>query len=93
MSNDMEHETVDFFGNGLCTHCHFARQELEEFRAFNEASQSASGIPAGGLLITGDLCLRCNRESSCRQGVSRAGVRDEPSRPLNRYRARLHTIT
>jgi hypothetical protein len=55
MSNDMEHETVDFFGNGLCTHCHFARQELEEFRAFNEASQSASGIPAGGLLITGDL--------------------------------------
>ena len=28
------------------------------------ASQSASGIPAGGVFITGGLCLRCNRESS-----------------------------
>jgi hypothetical protein len=43
MNNGMEHETVDFFGNGLCTHCHFAQQELEEFRAFNEASESAWG--------------------------------------------------
>jgi hypothetical protein len=47
------------------------------------ASQSASGIPGGGLLITGGLCLRYNRESSCRQGFSRAEVLVEPSRPLN----------
>ncbi|PRY65099.1 hypothetical protein B0H98_10339 [Vreelandella songnenensis] len=43
MSDDMEHESVDFFGNGLCTHCHLARRELEEFRFFNEASESAWG--------------------------------------------------
>lgn len=29
------------------------------------------------------LCLRCHRESGCRQGCSRDEVRDEPSRPLN----------
>ncbi|MFY0666109.1 MAG: hypothetical protein JXQ97_15905 [Natronospirillum sp.] len=39
----MKHESVDFFGNGLCTLCHLARQELEEFRVFNEASESAWG--------------------------------------------------
>ncbi|MFN7679040.1 MAG: hypothetical protein ACK5QW_10675, partial [Cyanobacteriota bacterium] len=46
---------------------------------------SASGIPAGGALITSGLCLRCKRESSYRQGFSRAEVRLEPSRPLNTY--------
>jgi|LakMenE18May11ns_1017448.scaffolds.fasta_scaffold9954617_5 hypothetical protein len=40
--------------------------------------QSASGIPAGGVLITGGLCLRCNRESSCRQGS--AGLKVEVRR-------------
>ena len=49
-------------------------------------SQSASGIPAGGELITGGLCLRCKPESSSRQGFSRAQVRRELSRPLNGYR-------
>ena len=47
-------------------------------------SQSASGIPAGGVLITDGLCLRCNRESSCSQEFSSVSARDEPSRPLNR---------
>jgi hypothetical protein len=37
------------------------------------------------VLITGGLCLRCKRESSSRQGFSRAEVRNEPSRPLNDY--------
>jgi len=48
-------------------------------------SQSASGIPAGGVLITDSLCLRSNQESSCRQGFSSNKVRAEPSRPLNGY--------
>ncbi|SEP07628.1 hypothetical protein [Aquisalimonas asiatica] len=43
MSDEKKLMSVDFFGNGLCTHCHLARQELEEFRAFNEASESAWG--------------------------------------------------
>ncbi|MGM0825105.1 MAG: hypothetical protein ACQEUY_10320 [Pseudomonadota bacterium] len=43
MSDDLEHEAVDFFGNGLCTHCHLAQRELEEFRVFNEASELAWG--------------------------------------------------
>jgi hypothetical protein len=41
--------------------------------------------PGRSVLITGGLCLRCNQESSCRQGFSRAEVRGEPSRPLNGY--------
>jgi hypothetical protein len=43
MSTDKNLEAVDFFGNGLCIHCHLARRELEEFRIFNEASESAWG--------------------------------------------------
>jgi len=43
MSDNKKLESVDFFGNGLCTHCHLARRELEEFRVFNEASESAWG--------------------------------------------------
>jgi hypothetical protein len=46
-------------------------------------TQSASEIPEGGVLITGDLCLRCNRDSSCPQGFSRVDVRYEPSAQLN----------
>ena len=42
-------------------------------------SQAASQIPAGGSPITGCLCLRCNRESSCRYGLSNNEVRYEPS--------------
>ena len=53
--------------------------------AVGVACQSASEIPAGVALITGGLCLRCNRESSRRQGFSRDEVRSVPSRPLNRY--------
>jgi len=48
-------------------------------------TQSASEIPEAGVVITGDLCLRCNRDSSCRQGFSRNDVHYDPSRPLNRY--------
>jgi hypothetical protein len=48
-------------------------------------SQSASGIPAGGALITGGLCLKCKLESSWRQGFCRADVLGEPSRILNAY--------
>lgn len=48
-------------------------------------NQSASGIPAGGVLITGGLSLRCNRELSRRPGFSRNHVRNEPPRSLNGY--------
>ncbi|WP_236180345.1 hypothetical protein [Pseudomonas mosselii] len=32
---------VDFFGNGLCIHCHLARNELIEFLAFNDQTEEA----------------------------------------------------
>jgi hypothetical protein len=50
-------------------------------------SQSASGNPAGGAFITGDLCLKCKLEQSWRQGCSRPEVRGEPTRLLNAYAA------
>jgi len=56
---------------------------MKDLTADGVASQSASEIPAGGVLITGGLCLRCNRESSCCQGFGWANVRSEPSHPLN----------
>jgi hypothetical protein len=43
--------------------------------------QSAAEIPAGGVLISGALSLRCKHESCRRQGVSGGRVRAEPSRP------------
>ncbi|CTP89316.1 hypothetical protein [Xanthomonas graminis] len=43
MIDNKKLESVDFFGNGLCTHCHLARRELTEFRIFNEASEAAWG--------------------------------------------------
>ena len=68
--------------------CSFSRSwaRIEDRTAAGVVSQAASEIPAGGVLITGGLCLRCNRESSCFQGFSWANVRSEPSRPLNGYR-------
>jgi hypothetical protein len=47
--------------------------------------QSASEIPDGGVVIAGNLWLRCNRDSSRRQGFSRGDVRYELSCPLNAY--------
>ena len=58
---------------------------MKTLTAAGVASQSASEIPAGVVLITGGLCLRCNQESSFRQEFNRAEVRSEQSRPLNRY--------
>ena len=43
-------------------------------------------MPAGGVLITGSVSLRYNRESIFRQGFNRVDVRNEPSRPLNGYK-------
>jgi hypothetical protein len=48
-------------------------------------NQSASEMPAGGLHITDGFCLRCNRDSSCCQRLSRAKVRGRLSRPLDAY--------
>lgn len=56
------------------------------------ASQSASGIPAGAAFIASSLCLRFKRESACRQGLARTGVRAELSRPLNGYNLRDDTL-
>lgn len=39
----MKHEAIDFFGNGLCVHCHLALRELEEVRKFNKESELAWG--------------------------------------------------
>jgi hypothetical protein len=64
---------------------------MRALTAAGVASQSASEIPAGGVVITGGLCLRCNRDSSRRQGFSRAEVRGELSRPLNGYRDLHHS--
>jgi hypothetical protein len=36
-------EAIDFFGNGLCLHCHLAKQELAEFIHFNKESELAWG--------------------------------------------------
>jgi hypothetical protein len=41
------------------------------------ANPSASEIAAGGGRITGNLGLRCKRESSRRHGFSRGDVRSE----------------
>ena len=49
-------------------------------------NQSASEIPAGGAPIASNLCLRCKRESGCRQAFSRVEVCGELSRPLNGYK-------
>jgi hypothetical protein len=38
-------------------------------------SLSASGIPAGGALITGGLCVRWKRESDCHTGFSGNNIR------------------
>ena len=32
---------VDFFGNGLCLHCHLAKNELIEFLMFNDQTEEA----------------------------------------------------
>lgn len=32
---------VDFFGNGLCIHCHLAKNELMDFARFNEQTEEA----------------------------------------------------
>jgi len=47
--------------------------------------QSASEIPVGGAPIANSLCLRCKRESGCRQEFSREEVGRMLSRPLNAY--------
>ena len=47
--------------------------------------QSVSEIPARVGAIAGDLSLRCNRDSSWRQGFNRTSVRNELSRPMNRF--------
>jgi hypothetical protein len=36
-------------------------------------NQSASETPAGGATMTCSLCLRCKRESSCRQVLGGGG--------------------
>ena len=36
-----QQKPVDFFENGLCMHCHLARQQLVEFERFNEISELA----------------------------------------------------
>lgn len=43
MSKLEKNKDVDFFGNGLCLHCHLVKQEFAEFRHFNEESESAWG--------------------------------------------------
>tara|TARA_R110002050_G_scaffold269917_2_gene412731 strand:- start:279537 stop:280205 length:669 start_codon:yes stop_codon:yes gene_type:complete len=30
---------IDFFGNGLCLHCHLAKNELTEFTSFNDLTE------------------------------------------------------
>jgi hypothetical protein len=32
---------VDFFGNGLCIHCHLAKNEIMDFSLFNEQTEEA----------------------------------------------------
>ncbi|MCX5967880.1 MAG: hypothetical protein NTV57_09620, partial [Cyanobacteria bacterium] len=46
---------------------------------------SASEIPAGGMVIAGDLYLKCNRGSSWRQGLKWGHRSRRASRPLNGY--------
>ncbi|WP_199170171.1 hypothetical protein [Hydrogenovibrio sp. SC-1] len=32
---------VDFFGNGLCIHCHLAKNELRDLAGFNQLSEAS----------------------------------------------------
>jgi hypothetical protein len=54
-------------------------------------NQSASEIPAGGASIANNLCLRCKRESDCRQGLGRDEFCGGLSRPLNGYAGMKNT--
>ena len=53
------------------------------------ASQSASEIPAGALLISSRLLLRSKQESGRCQAFSGVDHRSALARPLNRYDARV----
>jgi hypothetical protein len=60
-------------------------QLLSQDQFLTMAGVASRSVSARVGAIAGDLSLRCNRDSSCRQGFNRTSVRNELSRPMNRF--------